>query len=94
MSELRFADSVFSDCQIAIETLCLGCPNERGWSFANEDIPDPQGAACEHMILDVTDCQHPCVMEKDGRPYCVYRHELYDLPEIAKYEKRMRGDWT
>ena len=94
MSELFYADRLFSDCQIAIETLCLGCPDERGWSFANDDIPDPQGTACEHMIHDVTDCQHPCVMIRDGEPYCVYRYELFDLPEIEKYEKRMRGDWS
>lgn len=91
MSALLYADQVFSDCQIAIETLCLGCPDERGWVFMEGH---EAGACCDHMILDVTDCQHPCVMEKDGRPYCFFRYRLYDLPEIEKYEKRMRGDWS
>ena len=92
---LRFADELFPDCQVAIEELCLGCPDERGWSFANKEIPEPIGdACCKHMVDDVTDCEHPCVMELDGKPYCVYRYELHDKPYIAKYEKRMKGDWS
>lgn len=94
MSNLLYADKLFADCEVAIQALCLGCPGERGWSFANEEIPDPQGTACEHMVNDVQNCDHPCVMIRDSEPYCVFRYRLYDLPEIEKYEKRMRGDWS
>ena len=96
MSNLLYADSLFADCEIAIQTLCLGCPDERGWSFANEEIPEPIGnACCEHMVNDVTNCEHPCVfIRDDGKPYCVFRYRRFDLPEIEKYQKRLRGDWS
>lgn len=94
MSELLYADRVFSDCQVAIEVLCLGCSDERGWSFANDEIPEPIGDCCEHMVLDLTECEHPAVMIRDGEPYCVFRYELHDKSYIEKYEKRMRGDWS
>lgn len=95
MSDLFYADDVFYDCQSAIEALCLGCPDERGWSFANEDLPEPVGGkCCEHMVNDVTDNESPCVLMKDGKPYCIFRYERFDRPEIEKCEKRMRGDWS
>ena len=63
--ELEYADHRFADCEVAIECLCIGCPDERGWSFATDQ--EPQGdVCCEYMVNDVTDCQHPIVMELDG----------------------------
>ena len=47
------------------------------------------------MVNDVTNCEHPCVfIRDDGKPYCVFRYRRFDLPEIEKYQKRMRGDWS
>ena len=95
MMKLRNADECFSDSQIAIETLCLGCPDERGWSFANEDIPEPIGdVCCKYMVDDVTDCEHPIVMELDGKPFCHMRYLRFVKTEREKYERRMRGDWS
>jgi hypothetical protein len=93
-NDLLYADHAFSNCQEAIEELCIGCPEERGWSFANEDIPEPIGTACKHMVDDITDCEHPIVMELDGRPFCHERYERFVKPERELYERRMKGDWS
>lgn len=93
--KLRNADECFADSQIAIEVLCLGCPDERGWSFANEDIPEPIGASCcKYMTEDVTDCEHPIVMEWQGKPFCYMRYLRFVKTDFEKYQKRMRGDWS
>lgn len=89
---LRKANELYADCQTAIEELCAGCPDERGWSFATGE--EPSGAACEYMIADVTDCEHPIVMEYEGRPFCYIRFLRFVRTDYEKYLKRMRGDWS
>ena len=93
--ELRYSNELFADCQVAIEELCLGCPDERGWSFANEDIPEPVGGVCcKWMVDDVTDCEHPIVMEYEGRPFCYMRYLRFVKTDYEKYLKRMKGYWS
>ena len=93
MSEvnLEFADRVFDNCQEAIEELCIGCPDERGWALM---LGDETGAACRHMVEDLTGCNKPIVMDLDGKPFCAVRYERHEKPFMEKYEKRMRGDWS
>ena len=45
------------------------------------------------MVDDVSNCEAPIVIMRDGRPYCHARYELHDRPELEKYEKRRRGEW-
>lgn len=92
MSELLRASDVFSNAQDAIEELCIGCPDERGWALMDGS---EVGSACETMCLDLSDYMgNPVVMMLDGRPYCSVRYEKYTKPERELYEKRMRGDWS
>ena len=88
--DLRYADELFDNCQEAIEALCIGCPDERGWALFEGEHGEP----CAHMVDDVSNCENPIVIMRDGRPYCHARYELHDRPELEKYEKRMRGDWS
>lgn len=90
--ELEYADNVFCDCQVAIEELCIGCPDERGWSFATDERP--YGEVCEYMTRDVSGCEKAIVMEHEGRPFCYMRYLRYVVPDYEKYLKRMRGDWS
>lgn len=83
----------FYDCEMAIEVLCRGCPCERGWA----DMERPWGPMCRAMAAITADEDGSVVLDAGGRPRCVKRMEADERKrsaELAKYQRRMRGDWT
>ena len=94
MTETKYALELFPYSEDAIEFLCDGCPDERGWTYMEHPI-EP---VCRHMVDDLSRMPHegakPIVMEFQGRPFCAVRYEKYVKAEHEKYERRMRGDWS
>lgn len=92
MSELFKACDLFDNCQDAIDALCVGCPDERGWALMDGS---ETGAACETMCIDLSEYDaEPVVMMLEGKPFCAVRFEKYEKQVRELYEKRMRGDWS
>ena len=90
--ELKRASELFAYSEDAIEALCEGCPDERGWAFLDGT---ETGAACETMVDDLSAYDgRPVVMMLNGKPFCSVRYEKYVKPERELYERRMRGDWS
>lgn len=89
----KHASAYFSDCEIAIDMVCSGCPDENGYV----DEAKPWGAdACPNMIAIY--CDEPCQLTEHGNeaPTCPIRdaHRTKNgRAEWEKYQRRMKGDW-
>lgn len=83
----------FDDSETAIEVLCRGCSCERGWI----DVERSWGPMCRAMAAISADEDGSVVLDGEGRPRCPKRMEAEEAKrsaELAKYQRRMKGDWT
>lgn len=83
----------FDYAETALAVLCAGCPDERGW--LNPDCG--RGDMCPGMAAISDDAEGSVVTGPDGLPRCPARRDREDKQKsaaVAKYERRMRGDWT
>lgn len=83
----------FADCETALEMLCAGCACERGWV----DMDRAWGPMCRHMDAIMADAEGSVVRDGEGRARCPKRMEAEERrrsAELAKYRRRMKGDWT
>ncbi|TGY72682.1 hypothetical protein E5332_05705 [Enterorhabdus sp. NM05_H27] len=83
----------FGGCEEALEALCRGCPCERGWI----DGGRAWGPMCRAMAAIMADGDGSVARDGEGRVRCAKRMEAEERKrsaELAKYRRRMKGDWT
>lgn len=83
----------FDGAEEAIGVLCNGCACERGWT----EMERPWGPMCRGMAAIMADEDGCVALDGAGRVRCAKRMEAEERKrsaELAKYRRRMRGDWT